>query len=504
MATLPAIRVGYEYIDPGPPRRSSLLDDPPVVTSADDLVAAHADWRRRVEADEAVLTRRHQQQVVWYPVLNPARQAVIPLLGGTTESWDSLIPGLVVAAIDGGFHTAQVANLSGRPVLRSLRSIAAKARHARVRLDSVSASGSSLDLYATQNFTDLASYVVDVLRVTADAQGRRDSAREKADLSAVAALIDPPVTIVKLTAALDVALGAINPQAGSLLTRDEERALRDFHHNVVAVRRQTADRLDGLHADLRELSRYGYDSRRAAPILGAATATPIQVRALDVDQGQAVHELEMSRALIAGAVARAFGRQTNKLELLIVIGAEKLSVEILDSLKASAEQIGKQLVLLFGEITPEAERTIGSGGSGLVGFMRLPNAKDAEVAARHFGREFTFVVNGITITEGETEEWNSSYSHSSNSSYSRSTNFGWGFGRSVSRSFGTSDTNTQGQGHAVNRSTAQQISRVHDYVIEPEEFQHLEEYAVVLVDGKKATLVNCDYRLRNHPQALKP
>jgi hypothetical protein len=500
MTNLPEMRFGYQFLDPGPAPRSPRLNVPPSVPRGGDYVAAHNQWRKQVEQEETALARTHFQQEVWFPVHKAGHYRVVPVMGGTPETWDSLVAGLVVAAIDANFGAIRIANLSQWPVLRSLKTIGAKARKARLRFDVISGTGSTMDLFYTATPPELAAFLVDVLRVTADSRGRRDSAREKADLISVAEILDPPISIIKLTAALDVALGAMNPQSAGALSRDEDRAVRDFHHNVVAQRAQTAQRLDGLHADLREISRYGGKPQTSPLTMGSGS---VDVRCLEVDGGQAIHELEMSRALTAGAMARAFSRPGQKAELLVVAGADRLATEVLDNLRGSAERLAKQLVLLFEQITPDAQRCLGSGGSDFAAFMRLPNADDAEIAARHFGKEFTFVVNGISIADGQTEEWNTSYSYGTNQSSGRSTQFGAAFGRSVSHSMGTSDNHQTGHGTARNRVTTVSSARTHDFVIQPEDFQHLEDYAILLVENKTATLAKCDYRLRNAPQTSK-
>lgn len=501
MGGLPALRVGYQYIDPGPPPLSPLYDDPPSPKRR-KLAARHAAWRQQVEAHQVEVNRLHQSRFAWRPVSNTGLHAVVPFMGGTTDSWDSLVAGLTEAAVDTGFETVQVANLSGRPVLRSLFALSSGAQQAHVRFDRVSSNGSSLSLFQAQTYEELASFVADVLRVTSDARGRRDAGREASDLRTVASLVHDPVHLAKLTAAIEVALGSVDAQTGTGLATDEERALQDFHYRVVAHRSQTADRLDGLHADLSNLVRYDYGLHQKAQTFGDAPSALAHVWVLDVERGQGRNDTELARALIAASVARAFGRPTGKLEFLLVAGAENLAPEVLDDLKSSAEHEEKQLVLLFGEITPEAERTIGSGGHELAAFMRLPNANDAEIAARHFGREFKFVVSGITITEGQTQEWNSSHGSSTEAGTSFTPFFGLNFGTHLARSFGNGTSETSGQGYGINTSRAQQTGRVHEYVIEPEEFQRLEEYAIVFADGKQVTYVNGDHRVRHHPNAL--
>jgi hypothetical protein len=494
---LPELCVGYQFRDPGSPPRSHILNLPPVPTKGRDLQQDMADWRSAVMQHEAQLATVHSTEPVWFPVYKAAHHHVVPVMGGTPSSWDSLITNLTIAAIDNQFDNVMIAKLSQWRVLESLRTIGKNATRANLRFDTVSASGSTSDLFTSPEPADLAGFIVDAIRVLSDAQGRRDSAREKADLVAVAALLDAPVSLAKLAAALDLALGALNPSTPSNLSKTEERKLRDFHHNVVSQRRQTADRLDGLHADLRELQGYGRSPRKVPLQLGSG---PVRVRSLEIDSAQAIHEYETARGLVSSLVAHWFAKdstQATRRDLLIVAGADKLATEVLESLKDSAQQLGKQLVLLFAEITQAARRSIGAGGGDYAVFMRLPNADDAEVASRQFGKEFTFVVNGISIAEGKTQEWSSAYGRTSTSGNSRTSNFGLGFGGSITRSFGYSNTDTETKGGGTSHVQTTNTSRVHEFRIEPEEFQHLEEHAMLVVEGKHVTYTSCDYRLRN-------
>jgi hypothetical protein len=365
-----------------------------------------------------------------------------------------------------------------------------------VRFDTISAYGSSVDLFGQGDLGDLAGFIVDALRVVSDPQGRRDSAREKSELVAVGRLLDEPVNLERLSAAVNQALGSsvVDPA----LSVDESQRLRDFYHSVVSKRQRTSDRLDELFADLRELANYQPNGSNPFQRFGPS---PLRARIYELDGTQGIHEFEMSREILARAVARAFTRSSQSLELLVIAGADKLAPEVLESLKGSAEQLGKQLVLLFTEMNALAQRSLGTGGTEFALFLRLPNADDAEIAAKHFGRQFTFVINGISIAEGKTDEWNRAYGITSSTSRTSTKDFGTFLGGSIARSFsdGTSSTNTSGGSQS--RTTTTSSSRVHDYIIEPETFQQLEEFTMLVANGGHALLANCDFRLRKDPRA---
>jgi hypothetical protein len=497
---LPALRVGWENWDPGPPPRSQFLNDPPDHVAGTDLASNHATWRRRVEQDETHIAATHMSQPRWFPLEKRGVHKVVPVLGGTPGTWDAMIAGLVLAARDSRFDRVQVVSLTRWPVLDALRSIARGAKRGGIRFDTISATGSTVDIFPRGDATDVAGFVVDVMRVASDPQGRRDAGREKSDLATVGSILKSQVTIDRLAGAVDVALGSVAAPPAGLLTPIQERELRDYHHTVVAKRPDTSGRLDGLLADLRELSRYQQDSARAPQRYGSNQQ---QVRTFEVDAAIGTNEHEMGRELLARALARAFARDHGVLELLIVAGAEHLADQTLDTLKGCAQQLGKQLVLFFSEITPAAKRTLGAGGSDFAIFLRLPNADDAEVAAKHFGREFTFVVSGTSIAEGKTDEWSQTVGRSTSSGTTRTHSWGASFGSSVARSLSDETNESSTAGGSTSRTSTTNTSRVHEYVIEPEEFQQLDDMVMLVAEGKRAVLGSCDYHLHRDPLASR-
>jgi hypothetical protein len=463
------------------------------------VVSVHQKWRASVERDERRLAQLHQQEPMWFPLHKSGRHKFVPVMGGNATTWDSMIAGLLVSASDSGFDRVQVANLTQWPVLDSIRFVSSHAKRMGISFETISSTGSTVDLFNARDLPTLASMVVEAVRVLDDGQGLRDSAREIADLVEVGRVLDPPVTLNRLSMALNVALGSMAQSPSNSLGRNEERLLRDFHHDVVSKRSQTANRIDGLYGDVRELCRYEASPSKKPEHYGPSTD---QARIYEIDSSQGMHAFEMGRELLSRALARAFSRPSHSLDLLIIAGAECLAPEVLDSLKGSAEQLSKQLVLFFGAITPLAQRALGAGGSDFSIFLRLPNADDAEIAAKHFGREFTFVVNGVSIAEGQTQEWNETRGSSWTSTNTRGHNTGWGsgFGGTVSQSLADGTNQATTKGGSKSSTTTTSSARVHEYVVEPEVFQHLDDFVMLAVEGKRAVLGNCDFRIRNDPR----
>jgi hypothetical protein len=505
--SLPDLCVGWQAVDPGPGPLSPLYDDPPAGGPGTDLVAEHAAWRRAVEADQHRLEQQHLASMpVWYPVPTLGRHPVVPVVGGSAASWDHLVTGLVVAANDAGFDRIRIANLVQWPILGSLEQVGRSARSLSIRFEQVSSEGSTIDLFGRSG-PDLASLIVDALRVDPHGTGRRDAARDKQELLQVLGLLDGPVSLGRAAEALSVALGA-NPAASSALAPSEVRALRDHRATVVALQREVAARLSNLLADVRELALYQRDPSISPRVLGSG---PDRVRTLEVGGSGSV-ERELARELIARSLARAFASPTTTNDLLVIAGAEHLAPDVLTDLAASAQRHGKQLVLMYAEGGDDLARMLGHAGSGFAIFLKLANRSLAEAAAEFLGREYTFVVNGISIAEGQTEEWNESLATTSTSSTTRgrsststsgsaglALSMGRSFGTNVSRSFSTGSTTTQGAGRSASSTTTTSRGRVHEYVIEPEVFQRLDEDVMLVVDDDAVTLASCDYRIHKAP-----
>jgi hypothetical protein len=145
-------------------------------------------------------------------------------------------------------------------------------------------------------------------------------------------------------------------------------------------------------------------------------------------------------------------------------------------------------------------------------FLRLPNNDDGEAAARHVGKQFTFVVNGISIAEGDTEQWNESESISSGVSSGTSTTSGSStslahgaltagrnFGRTVSTSFTSGRSSTGGTGGSQSRTVTASFGRDHDYVLQPEDFRNLSDDQMLVVSGQTAVLASCDPTIATLP-----
>lgn len=499
------LSLGWHAFDPGPGPRSHLLDAPPAIDGP-ALAQAHQQWRAAVETDEDRLLQQHLQQPMWHPVVVPDHLAVLPAYGGTADALGHLIATLTLSGLESGVDRVRVVNLSGWALDGPLRTAMSRARNNRLQIDVVSRAGSSYPLLGSMDADDLVALVVDSVRATT-AGSAQDALRDRQLLLRVVGLLEQDPTPERLVEALDVALGA--PAAASFLTVTEHRALRDFHDTVVSPRRGTIDRLTDLQADVSALA--GFGTLAASPTtIGAGQR--LSVRWVDAAGSTSPADAELARAVVGRTALKGFahGRAS---ELMVVAGAERLADDVLEEMTDAAERLGKTVALLFTKFTDSGQRVLGRGGSRVAIFLRLPHHQDALVAADFLGREYTFVVNGHSIADGDTEEWSSTYgtsssrsrsysrSSSNNSSYGlRALSFGRSIGSSISSSFSheVSTSATAGKSHQTTTTTS--TGRVHEHVIEPTVFQSMDDRLMFITGRATVTLASCDSGLRRSPQ----
>lgn len=507
--TLRPFSLGWHPIDPGPGPRSDLLDAPPTPTGTGYAVA-YGRWRAAVEADEQRLLQLHLAGPIWYPIQLLADVHVVPVYGGTPEAIEQVATTLVTSGLEVGV-TCRVVNLSGWDLSGGLRRQMRTAKRNRVQFDEISSRGSTVNLFGNPRSHELIALLVDALRISAERSAGRQAQQEKHELDRVSKILDPPVTLDRIIAAVDIALGAVG--APGNLTVTEVRDLQDYFASVVSQRRATQDRLSDLHVDLEALRLFGKAATRTGQTVGGGQVT--SVRWYDVASGSSSDELELGRQLLARAVLQAFTIPGPE-ELLLVIGAERLSDEVLDDMVNSAQRLGKRVVLIYTQINDAGQRMLGYAGSTVALFLRMPNPADAKAAAEFLGREYKFVINGISIADGQTQEWSKSFGTSTSAGTSRSTstnsssgwsggafNFSRSIGSSVSRSFerGSSSTNTSGGSSSTTQTTS--AGRVHEYVIEPEVFQQMPDHLMMVVANATVTIASCENQLRRSRQTSK-
>jgi hypothetical protein len=501
--------LGWHPIDPGPGPRSKLFDAPPDSTHG-NLEAAHRRWRADVEADEARLLQLHLAGPAYHPVPLPSGVNVVPIFGGTAGAIEQVATTLVTSGLESGLDAVHVLNLSGWNLTKSLRVQMQAAKRNRAQFEEVSSRGSTVNLFGNPDVTEVVALLVDSLRTSEDRSAGRRNQQEQQELLKVVRLLRGSATVERIIDAVDVALGSVG--AHQSLTIDEVRDLQDFHAGVVSQRRATQDRLADLHLDLEALRGFGKVPGISADVVGAGK---LSIRWYDVRSGSSTQEVELGRQLIARAVLQSFKRQGAR-ELLVVVGAERLSDEVRDEMVNTAQASGKTVALMYTQINDAGRRMLGHAGSAAALFLKMPNPADAVVASEYLGREYKFVVNGISIAEGQTQDWSSSYGTSTSqgrsvgTSSSRSSGYGGGgfnfsrsVGSSVTSSFERGTSQTQSSGGSTSATATTSTGRVHEAVVEPEVFQQMPDDMMMIIAKDTVVVASCQNQLRWSSQTSK-
>lgn len=336
--------------------------------------------------------------------------------------------------------------------------------------------------------------IADTVGMVAESAAGFDAASVKQTLLRVGRILQPPVRLATLAQAVEMVLTNTKP-AGATFSATEQAALRRLWA-------QTARR-PLMHQDLDRLERHlgslvSFATVAAKPQrLGQG---PLKVRTIQVESAGSSHEFLVGQQVLAHHLIRLFERPGPKhAEALIVVGADALSVHMLDSLVATAIREHKQLFLMFEHLDDHAKRYLGGAGSRVAVFFSLQNADEAEVAARHLGREYKFVVNGHSISEGESAQWSNTKSASYDRTTSSALNFGRSFGRTVTRGFSRGQSEAVLDGGGRSRDRTEEWGRVHEYVLEPEQFQQLPDTAMLVIQDKRVTLADCNPSIKALP-----
>jgi len=491
--SLPVTHLGWQVVDPGAEPVSPLIDRPPDTPDPQ----AQRDWRRRVEADGADRARLHARRPLWFPVHKRGGEHVVPFFGGRPSTWAATTATLTASMVRGNFARVSVANLTRTNALATLHRASAHAKTPwRTEAGTVSPRGSTIDVMTFGDLDDLTSVIADIVRMSGDPAGGFDAGSAKQALLKVGRCLQPATSIARLGQAVQMVLTNTTPN-GASFTRGEETELRNLHGEI-SRRQAFRDDLDRLERNLASLACFAKAPGTTPRRMGQG---PLRVKTIEITPTTSAHEFVVAQQVLANFLSRFFGQAPAPAgpQALVVIGADAVPDHLLDSLIGSADRHGKLLLLLFEHLDDRTRLRLGSGGSRTAVFFALQNSQEAEIAAQHLGREYTFVVNGTSYSESASEQWSSTHTVTTDESTSRALSFGREFGRTLTRGFSRGRSTADQYGGGTGRERGTTYGRVHEYVIEPEEFQKLPETAMLVIDDKAVTLGDCDPAIRTRP-----
>jgi len=358
----------------------------------------HREWQQRAAA--------FRRQPHWYPVTLPTTMHRVDIAGGTLAGWSALLTMIAAPRLAAGGEVT-VVDLTEGGVAADLLAVAR-----RSGIDPLvwvlPADLPQLDLGADFGPDLLADVLARTVSAAATA-GRSTEAGDAGASAADAAAKDAallgrilhalgdgaaPPTMAQLVAALR-ALGQIGGPADHLrsaeltpeqLARLGNLAGRSAEHLVV-------ERAWALEARLRVLEPLGTD-------LAGRPVGRLKIAWLDRRAAAVGNELLAAYLAVAlTAVLRQAPPSRRWQQTLFVLGAERLSGDVLERLCDAAEVAGAGLVLGYRSIPAHVGERLGRGDAA-VGFMRLGNAADARLAAEQIGTEHRFLVSQLTDTIG--------------------------------------------------------------------------------------------------------
>ncbi len=418
---------------------------------------SYRDWQVRATA--------FWRQPCWYPVTMPTSVARLDLAGGTLAGWSALLTTVAATRLAAG-GSLTVVDLTEGGVATDLLTLAAS-----LGIDPLvwvlPADLPRLDLGLRLSHESFA----EVLALTAAAAGDLGQA------GAPAGVTDPARDAALLSRVLD-ALGPGASMAGLIAGLRALAQIGDPHQQLSAgvVRPDQLTRLTamfGRGADHLVVDRAWALEARLAALATLGTAAPAwppgPLRLMWADRrapatGNRVLGCYLTVALTEMLRQARPGRPWQ--QTICVLGADRLTADVLDRLCDAAESASAGLVLGYRAIPGPVRDRLGRGNAALA-VMRLGNAEDARAAAEQIGSEHRFVISQLTDTIGTSvtttagDSYTSTVGLSESAADSRSVTRtdGRGRGRSSSGTFAPLVAGSASASREASTSTAVSDSR---------------------------------------------
>lgn len=468
-------------------------------------VAASSRQQHQDAYQEHVRAERERLSTTaeWSPV-TVEDQSRVDIMGGSLRSWCGLLTTFLTSAVQPGRPVVAL-DLTGSQIAEEAVHLLRLANR-RVRsttLTNATADRLSRDLDRNQ----LVDLVIDLVHGAGGVDRGAERVLDTRLLRTICAAIEPEITAYRLHEALRELLG--DPPLSYLLTDDERaRVQSSFSGDFV---QQTNLRLRMLEAYTAQLLADGEeDSDLAAQQLegedeekdateGEEPGTP------DLNCVMLGRRSRAGSDLLVNLAVQWAARQVEEhaIQTVVVAGADRVPLPVLEHLSRVCEESHAQLVILFEHLRDDATRFVGGGKA--VGFMRLGNHLEAEAAANFIGREHRFVLSQVTQGYGGQSSRAAGFQQGGSSQHTDQAGFQRGLGLAAlfnkSRSTGHSDSYGTSWGQSLqvtegtNWSRGETSARVYEYQVEPNHIQALPDYALLLViplgGGKSVESLDC-------------
>jgi hypothetical protein len=467
-----------------------------------DLAAAQreqeravADWQRRVSEFEQSEQKRMNEADRWFPVVPSPGSHLICAFGGSSLTWAFAL-GTIGASMLGSRRRVCIVDVSRRKSVDGLWELARRQGYV-VYPESLPSDTPVLPAFEGMTWESLTTVLSEVSHSAQRdaAVSRHERQGDRAVLREVAGCLDQqaPVSISRLEAALHVVGSAGVSQGDGTLSDEEYDRLSVLYNDVQRQHGGVMERVTRLERMLRGLHVMEETERSQAarrPDSGAS------LRVASIDKSAGELDSEILSDLFFQLLLNSMRDGTVAADFLILVGADRVSRNSLETLGTYAEREQVPTLLFFEHLRDDAVQVIGGGGAAAV-FFALANHHEAQEATNFIGNQYKWIESQRTRAYSESVTRSRSNEKSENVS------------ESYTRGFSGADSmfhSTEQHGTTVGESLSEAIARSEEYstseqrvreaVVEPEVLMGLPVTGMICVevqpDGRRmAANVDC-------------
>jgi hypothetical protein len=461
-----------------------------------DYAAATAAWQERIAQFEAAERRRLQGSPVWYPIPFSRDTRVTCLFGGSPLAWTAALTTLGASLLGSGAEVL-IGDLSRRLTVDVLCELARAAGIASAETI-LPWSAPDSDLLVGVTWSELSNVLVEVLH---SAQrdldvSRRERQEDRSVIREVAACLDPSarVSIARLRGALLVVQGVAIGDSAASIDPAERHRLSALFNEVQRTHGGVLERVIRIERALRDfdlLDRAAADNAgrgdEQAARRNPAADEPAHLRVIGVDKR--ADELENDRLvdLIFQLLLRRVRAGSAHADVLIVLGADRIRREAIESLIDHADQGHTAVVLMFEHLRQDAIELIGAGAAAA--FLTLGNHREAREASEFIGSQYKWVESTHTASASRSLTRTPTITHTTTTSGE----VGLPFRAALAHEKTKSRSYSEAFGQSIEYSVGEE--RVREAMIEPEVLMALPATGMIRVEvlpGGRRTVTNLD------------
>ncbi len=373
-----------------------------------DYAAAVAAWQKRVAQFEQAEHLRAEATPLWRPVCFDCNGSVACMFGGTALGWTAALTTLGASLLGAGARL-MVCDLSRRLTVDVLLGLAGAAGVSSSETV-LSVSDLECELLDDIDWPELATVLVKALhsRQRDPDVSRRERQNDRAIIREVADCLDPsgPVSIARLRSALLVVQGAANGTAR--IDPGERERLSVLFNEVQRTHGGVFERVIDIERALRDFelpdpvcpagaAKPGTADRGDPDVAGTGGA---QLQVIGVNKRAEELENDFLVNLLFQLLARRVRSGSASVDAVIVLGADRIRREALETLIDHAAHTRTAVVLMFEHLRRDAIEMVGAGGTAA--FMALANHREAAEASDFIGSEHQWIESSHTASVSRT------------------------------------------------------------------------------------------------------